>query len=418
MKLSIVIPTYCCKPEYYSPTKKPESFSYFDHPTPLNREGTLERLLESVKILKIPKGIKLNLVIIPVGNSPGVQEEVERKVSRTVKKFAGKFETIIFRSSKLKKIERYTDSGIFRGLIGLENYPKIRNLCILYTFIIGSDVTILIDDDEIFGDPEFLENAIEFIGKKRGEKTVQGVSGYYLNINPENPHRYTYLFDSKFIPWWKRLGRIWNTAFYIDKYLWTAFKFDQILEISSFALGGNMVLSRELTKNIPFDPQIPRGEDMDYFLNAKLKGYPIYFDKNLSIKHLPPKYKVEDWEKLRMNMFRFLLARDKIGHQNLKGFKSIPLEAMMPYPGQFLRGDLGPRIFFANIFLSLNYLLKGKITGFKRSLENICLAFRYLKNKRRRKNVLKNYSEFHKDWKELIKDLDKNREKLIRIVKE
>ncbi len=413
MKISLVVPTYYCKPEYYNPNKKIESFYYFDHPTPLSREGTLGRLIESLRILKIPKEASLNVIVIPIGNSPDIQKESERRVSRVLKKVPDKFEIGLLTTSKLKKLEACTDKEIFKGLVGLKNYSKVRNLCILIPFILGSDVAILIDDDEIFEDPEFLKKATEFIGKKYGNETIQGITGYYLHPDPEDPRRYTYFFDMEFVPWWKRIGRVWSTSFYINKALKRTVNLEPRLKVSSFALGGNMVLSKKLIENVPFDPQIPRGEDMDYVLNAKLRGYSIYSDRNLSIKHLP-KHGVGDWEKMRMNTLRFLLMRNKLRCQNLRGFKKVSLKELMPYPGEFLGGDLCLRIFFTDIFLSLDYLFRGKIKEFKRTLENILLFIKYLKNKKRRKNVLKKYSQFQKDWRRLIKDFDKKRENLLK----
>src|SRR3989338_1290348 len=61
---------------------------------------------------------------------------------------------------------------------------------------------------------------------------------------------------------------------------------DRFVE-SPVVLGGNLILSRRLFERIPFDPLIPRGEDIDYLINARLAGFKVLFDKPLKINHLP-----------------------------------------------------------------------------------------------------------------------------------
>ena len=50
----------------------------FDHPTPLDENGTLARLLESLDILNGAGSLKI--VIIPVPNDPQITDEVVGKV--------------------------------------------------------------------------------------------------------------------------------------------------------------------------------------------------------------------------------------------------------------------------------------------------------------------------------------------------
>jgi hypothetical protein len=46
----------------------------------------------------------------------------------------------------------------------MSGYANVRNMCLLAASILSSDVTILIDDDEVFESSDFISRATEFIG--------------------------------------------------------------------------------------------------------------------------------------------------------------------------------------------------------------------------------------------------------------
>jgi len=105
------------------------------------------------------------------------------------------------------------------------------------------------------------------------------------------------------------------------------------------AFGGNMVLSRALAREVPFDPLIPRGEDIDYVLSVWLLGFEFYFDPGFSVTHLPPpEPRPSPCEALRRDVARFIYQREKLAWAAARGL-SPPVE-LGPYPGRFLRGDL------------------------------------------------------------------------------
>jgi hypothetical protein len=53
-------------------------------------------------------------------------------------------------------------------------------MCIFIPHILGSEVAVLIDDDEVFEDPEYMSKAKEFIGRTKRGIPVDAVAGYYL----------------------------------------------------------------------------------------------------------------------------------------------------------------------------------------------------------------------------------------------
>jgi len=106
---------------------------------------------------------------------------------------------------------------------------------------------------------------------------------------------------------------------------------------TNFVYGGNMVIHQELFWKVPFDPFIPRGEDIDYVINTRLAGYRFFFDKELSIVHLPPPTR----NQLREDVVRFIYEREKLNAAyEVPGLTPLSPESLDPYPGAFLRDEL------------------------------------------------------------------------------
>ena len=79
MKTTMVIPSYWGR-------KKNEGWkstdSVYDHPTPLDGEGTLRRALESLSILE---NQNFDLVILGIATAEDIQEEVEERLEVIIK---------------------------------------------------------------------------------------------------------------------------------------------------------------------------------------------------------------------------------------------------------------------------------------------------------------------------------------------
>ena len=163
MKITMVIPSYWGR-------KKSEGWrrsdSVFDHPTPLDEEGTLERALNSVAHLK---NKDFNLVVLGVSTAEDIRREVESRISTITASSDSGIETLLFSYSHLDMVHHYLSEHKkeqFIPLLRLQGYSDVRNLCLFAAHLLGSEVAVLIDDDEIFEDPQFMEKAQEFIGKE------------------------------------------------------------------------------------------------------------------------------------------------------------------------------------------------------------------------------------------------------------
>lgn len=362
MRTTVVIPSYWSRVD----NAWEQGDAVYDHPTPINGEDTLGRTLESMKILKNKK-FKLVIPICPTCRD--VEEAAENRVREIVKKANLNIETYIFTAENLRNIKDImVDKGLSRkdvDLLDIHGYSNVRNICLYVSHVLSSEVTILIDDDEIFEIPEFIDMAKEYIGKRIFGKSVYGVAGYYLNKYDE------FYDDVTMVPWMTYWDRFGSKTKAFDKII----SCDPRLKMTPFAFGGLMIMHKNLFKTVAFDPDVTRGEDIDYLINSKMFGFDFFLDNKLNIKHLPPKKNHPIWKRLREDIYRFLYEQTKIRSQyEVNNMTMVKAKNFEPYPGDFLKDDLEDKIYKTNILLALEYLADGDIEGCKESIKNIYLS--------------------------------------------
>lgn len=388
MKTTVVIPTYWSRE---SKVGYKESDVVYDHPTPISQEGTIKRVVESCEVLSDKN---FNLVIIGSATTEEIAKEAEKKLESILSKYKIPVKTFIFSFSHLKKIYKFLEEknkNNFINLLSLYGYSNVRNICLFTGHLLSSDIVILIDDDEVFEDNDFIKRGKEFIGKKiKGEK-ILGIAGYY--INPDN----SYLLNREIQPYmlyWNKISAM-NSAF--KKIIGTQPR----LKKTPFAFGGNIVLHKDLFISVPFDPNITRGEDIDYLINAKIFGINFYLDNELSIKHLPPSKPHLEWKRIREDIYRFVYEREKVRCQN-----KFKLKELLPYPGEFLKDDLFEKIYKSNIMLAIDYLTKGDKESSCECLRNIYLANTEAVPKF---NPVENLFKLKNDWEKLMEYFSNNK---------
>lgn len=362
MRVTMVIPTYWQRERSVG---WQEGDAVYDHPTPIDEEGTLLRTLESIKILN-NKNFKLVILVCPTTDE--IEAIAEKKTKKIVESAGLEVETYIFTPKNLKHIKGHLEEkGLKEGvsLLSLKGYSNVRNICLYVSQILSADVTVLIDDDEVFEKPEFMDMAVEFIGKRKYGSIVYGVAGYYLNKKDE------YYDDVEMKAWMTYWDRFGSKAKAFDKIISKGPR----LKITPFAFGGLMVIHKNMFRIVPFDPNVTRGEDIDYLINAKMYGFDFFLDNELNIKHLPPPKHHPLWKRTREDIYRFLYEKSKIDYQaEHSNMKEVSAKDFMPYPGDFLTKDLEDKIFKTNILLALDYLADGKIEDCKGAIENIYLS--------------------------------------------
>ena len=338
----------------------------YDHPTPLDEEGTLARTLETLRVLD---NKDFSLVILACATAADIEQQVEVRVREIVLAANPPVDTYVISHSHLHRFHEVLakyDLDNLGAVLSLRGYSNIRNMCLYIPYVLGSEVAILIDDDELFDDPAFVDKATEFIGSRFMGQTLDGVAGYYLNAKgtyyddvPEEIHWMTY---------WDRFGSK-REAF--DKII----PGEPRLKLTPFSFGGCMVIHRTLFRTVPFDPRITRGEDTDYVLNARMFGFNFFLDNQLWIQHRPPKTSHPTWQRFREDIFRLLYSKAKIdGQTEQVNMTIVEAEDFDPYPGKFLRDTLDDNILKTNLILALDYLANDRVEDAKETIRNIWLA--------------------------------------------
>ena len=376
MKNLIIIPTYWTLPEE-------NTFERFDHPVPIQESGTLERLLQSLRVCKVRD--EIHVIIAPL------HSKVEKKVRSITNKFPD-LDIHVFTRVDMKKILQLVKtkkfSKQFLSEINVNDYGSLRNISLIIGLMKKVDNIILIDDDEIIEDKKYMAKAVERMGQKIGKKRLVGKSGYYLDKN--NNYR-----PLKKAPKWKKH---WLKQKHLNK-IYNRIKSKKRFHKTSFALGGNMVINKELFSTVPFDPYITRGEHVDYLLNTKHFKFLVLFDNQLVVKHLPPPLPTPYWLKLRRDIYRFIYEKEKLKYFNFN------LQDLDSYPKFFLGKYLEQRAIITSIEYAKYCLKKGDKEGHRESLNTAKLVENEAKLYAK-KHVPK-YFRFQEEWKKLSLLLDK-----------
>lgn len=401
MKKTMVIPTYWSRP---SDQPWVEGDAVYDHATPIDQDGTLVRMLESLKILG---DRDFDLVVLGCATAADIEDAVEERIHAVLRNAPQPVHTYLVTHSHLRafhKILAERDHGHLAPLLSLRGYPEVRNMCLFVPYVMGSDVAILIDDDEVFEDPDFISKAAEFIDRRFLGKSIDGVAGYYLN---EDGNYYDKVTKEPWMTYWDRFG-CKSEAF--DKIIGR----EPRLKVTPFAFGGCMIIHRNMFKHVPFDPAVTRGEDTDYVLNARMFGFSFFLDNKLNIKHLPPPKKHPIWMRLREDIHRLLYDRAKIEMQReLPNMTLVAPEDFDPYPGAFLKEDLDDKILKTNLILALDYLANNDAQACKEAIRNIWIAKNDAIPDR---NVFEAYVQFQKRWRGVIRFAHEHRSDFMEIV--
>lgn len=317
----------------------------YDHPTPLDGDQTLGRALRSLSCLQGPRS---ELVVIAAATAPELCGEVRRRVARVMARNDAAGAALWDQRS----VQRVRQALVADGeqelapLVSLDGYGAVRNASLIVACLADADAVVLLDDDEVLQDADFA-------GKVRHslDRGITGLAGYYVDAAG------AYLLREPEAGW----DRAWGKARAMNA------AFSQIigrgprLKPTPFAFGGNMVIARALYRQVPFDPCVPRGEDIDYVINARLAGHPFQLDNTLAITHLPPPHSQPGWRQLRQDVVRFAYERDKLAQAGLDAAQ------LAPYPGPYVGADLAARAAEACRLLAGEYQQAGDAEGAARA---------------------------------------------------
>ncbi len=395
MNIAMVIPTYWGREGGVFV----EGDEIYDHPTPLGDEGTLQRAIESISTLE---DHDFELIILGCATAKDIRDDMEEKVDCILKKTKSPVKVSFFSHSDLvklrKKVLDFNKEG-YKRFLDLEGYSNIRNMCTVIPHLMNKDVAILIDDDELFSKPDFIEIIKDDLDKVIEGKQVEGVAGFYTKDGEWKNKLKSY-------PWREH----WNKALWMNEALTKLVgdTSEKRLVPSFYALGGNLTITKSLFMDIPFDPLVSRGEDMDFLINAMMFGRIVYFDNHLSIEHHPPPSTQPAWLVLRRDITRFIYEHRKLKHQKeIEGMRKVQTSELCDYPGKCLHDDCVTMLTKANNALIDYYDDHDDKKGKAEAEKNIILITSMLDKD---DDPFLEYVQLQKQWKEMMHFFEDNRD--------
>jgi hypothetical protein len=381
----VTIPTY-----WTHPGGRGEVAVIYGHPTSLDQDGTLRATLLSLAPFAASR---LTVAVVAVAAHPSLAEAVETRVRRLLDSPPLPYPVLLFGASHLQALQNFLMAHgreEHLPLLGLEGYAPVRNLTLILANLCQAEALVSLDDDAVVTDPHFFDKITGDLAELGRERALFGLAGIYQNqaggvllVEPEAP-----------------------CALHWPKFRWLNEAFERLIltgpriKPTPLAFGGNLILPAALTRRIPFDPALPRGEDVDYVLNARCFGIPFFLDSSLAVVHQPPTGSHPVWLRLRQDLVRFAYTRLKLRGQSLReDLTPVTADELMPYPGNFLTGGLDLMAYRAHTLLAQDYLAAGDAQAAAATLHNLALLERL---NRTADNVFTAYLRLQSQWQELL----------------
>jgi hypothetical protein len=393
--IAIVIPTYWCRARGQTGSLED---AIFDHPTPVDESGTLQRCLESLRALR---GNEFQVLLITAAVHHQIAAAVEERVEQLIEPYRDSYPITQFAPSDLMRVRRVVERrGLDPELVGLEAYAQVRNCQILGSVLLDSELIVAIDDDETVP-AGYLERALDSIEELEARGAAgSGLAGIYLDATGD--YRLKVGAEEA-----ASANKFVRKAVLINRQFDACFDAGQRLVETPLALGGNMVFPSDLFRSVSFDPGITRGEDIDYLMNSRLLGFSWFLDGELSITHLPPKAAAGDpltttpYAKLQRDVLRFVYQREKIrlSRRNPE-VKSLSPGDFGVYPGEFLKEDLDSQALEA---LEILRPPEADERFFPQPQQMLEMA-------RQRAKRAEEYLRFNASWKRILQAVDEERE--------
>ncbi len=279
----------------------------FDHPTSLKRfeqENTLRATVESINGLQIDENDRLRVYI--VGTATQQSREYDDEIRSEIKRCFSDcpYELLVFTNSDIQSLRNSLDTRF----ISAKGYPELRNIGFILPSVMGEDVIIQIDDDELLR-PLYIHRLKEILAEHPDKYlfTAPYEKGGTVRITAEDPLRS-----------WKKFSSM-------DRDVIRFYEESGSVKETIFGFGGNMVVRRAFAEQILYPLDVPRGEDFSMLLVSRLvhengnpsagiekgeKMFRAFFlpYKELTIIHRPPAEAKKDFLKyVENNMRRFIM---------------------------------------------------------------------------------------------------------------
>ncbi|RJQ44927.1 MAG: hypothetical protein C4534_05835 [Gaiellales bacterium] len=391
MKATIVIPSYWRGPAAAGSACGFESDFIYESASPLDSEGTLGQALESLDVLRDKEDVSVAVVAVPTRDE--LKQAVELRVQTIVAQFEHKYPIMVIGPEEIMLWRRRLASkGLYQydHFLSLDGCANVRNVCLLASVLSSAEAAVIFDEGAALEDPEYIFKALEFVGGQHDGGFVGGVTGHFRHTDGSP------LLPLSMDGWQGKWGGIdsMNRAL-------SLISEGPRLKKAPFTFGGNMVIHQQVFENVPYDPSIPRGEDMDYLMNARLFGYDFYMDSDLWTRRDEPERCAPPWFDLRQDIIRFARERAKLNAlaDGDAGLSAASAGDFDPFPGRFLRDDLHDIVFETSMEMAGGYYSAGREADAGECIMNIAIS---RAETGIRQDALAEYVAYQRQWQEFI----------------
>ena len=329
MNPTIVIPSY-----WAGDAASLNAPGAYDHASaPSSERCELDRCLASLEQVRgLPRVIVL--LVCPQGAEPAIEARV-----RGILAAHPDIRTMLVREREAAAVvDRVGElAPKVRGeAVSLRGYGAIRNMGLAVAAVLGHDVVVFLDDDEVVLAPDFMEKALYGLGQQtRQGLPILAKSGYFYN--KEGSPLASTVKKTGFTSRW------WTKRIEFNRWMEQALRSTRISR-SNYVCGGCFALHARAFSRVAFDPYITRGEDLDYLFNMRLVGMDVWFDNAWAVKHLPPA-QLEESPRFMQNVYRWYYERAKLAHAaRRRDLNPVMASSLMPYPGPWISEGLDERV--------------------------------------------------------------------------
>ena len=326
----IVIPSYWASAD--EPGELGELGTY-DHATPYDKPlPELETCLDSLEQVRGVVRVVV-LVVAPLAGEAAARARVMNICRRHPT-----LNPLVIGSPEAALINDAV-SGIVPDMDGetitLRGYGAIHNMGLVVASILGHDICVFLDDDEVALDDEFLIDAVYGLGQRNHQNLpILAKTGRYV-MRDDSPY-----VPEDTVPWF---DRHWSKHEWFNEAMRTALSSTRISR-SSIACGGCMAIHARAFSEVAFDPWLTRGEDLDYLINLRMAGLEMWFDNAWRVRHLPlPTASVPS--RFLQDAYRWLFEAEKCAASAERpDVNKVTSSALRPYPGEWVSPKVEGRI--------------------------------------------------------------------------
>lgn len=325
MNPAIVIPTYWAN--------DPSQPGAYDHATAVDEP--LPELARCLDSLDDVRGV-IRVIVLLV--APSEAEASARARVRAIVRDHPDLNPLVIGSREARliagRIETVCPS--FSGeVVSLRGYGAIRNMGLAACAMLGHDVAVFMDDDEVALSPDFLVDAVYGLGRlTRQDLKILAKTGHFVDENG------SHLADISRPKFWERW---WSKRREFNEWMSGALEGPRIKR-SNYVCGGCMTVHAAAFSRVPFDPWITRGEDLDYLMNLRMAGFEMWFDRQWYVRHLPPATP-DAPNRFLQDVYRWIYERAKLDFcARRPSLRRVTADSLMPYPGKWLTAELDGRI--------------------------------------------------------------------------